>query len=147
MNFVLAVSSYPSREKYEILLTAHSEGEAVAQAQSRGLTVLQIRAVVEEGGRAAASKKFPTLRFAQELLTLLDAGVNVHEACVTLHRKESDASHKTLLAEIVAELELGRPLSDTLARWPATFPNVMIATARATERSGGLAPPTATIHL
>ncbi|CAN7322105.1 type II secretion system F family protein [Rhizobacter sp. LjRoot28] len=115
------------------------ESEAVRRVVSLGGKVLAVESVpvaaATAGGR---NTTFPLLLFSQELLALLDAGLNLTEALTTLHAKERQAMPRALLAELLRALREGRNFSDVLAAAPEHFPPVYVATVRASERTGGL---------
>lgn len=117
-----------------------SEAEAVRRASSRGFRVLSIalpkQSEVVAGRRGRVS--FPLVLFSQELLALLDAGLNLTEALATLHAKERQVMARSVLADVLLQLREGRNFSDVLAMAPQHFPQVYIATVRASERTGDL---------
>jgi general secretion pathway protein F len=76
--------------------------------------------------------------FSQELLALLEAGLNLVEAITTLLAKERQASTRAVLQNILQSLNEGRNFSDVLAMLPQHFPSVYSATVRASERTGDL---------
>ena len=116
------------------------EAEAVRRAVSRGYRVLSIESL--SGGQiadqAASRAHFPLLLFSQELLALLEAGLNLTEALATLHAKEHQPATGKILSEILQSLSEGRSFSDVLAAYPQHFPEVYVATVRASERTGDL---------
>lgn len=116
------------------------EAEAIRRVVSRGGQVLAIESQPLAGKRSAATRSaaFPLLLFSQELLALLDAGLNLTEALATLHAKERQAMPRALLAEMLRSLREGRNFSDVLAALHEHFPPVYVATVRASERTGGL---------
>lgn len=119
-----------------------SRSEAIRRVNARGLTVLsveassthqeQVDAPVSGGG------KFPLLLFSQELLALLDAGLNLTEALETLLAKERHGVARRVLQQVVSALSEGRNFSDVLESLPRFFPDVYVATVRASERTGDL---------
>lgn len=117
-----------------------SEADAVHKATSRGLRVLSIESGIGAAALAASGRntRFPLLLFSQELLALLDAGLNLTEALSTLHAKERQTAVHAVLEGVLQALREGRNFSDVLAAAPQHFPQVYIATVRAAERSGGL---------
>jgi general secretion pathway protein F len=121
-------------------LDAPSQVEARQQAEAKGLTVLSVSG---QEGRFVLSFSRPTrfdlVLFSQELLALLDAGINVVEALETLSEKEHRSDSKHILAQVVAHLHDGQPLSGALQRLPEIFPPLYVATVRASERTGDLA--------
>lgn len=121
-------------------LDASNQVEAKQQAEAKGLTVLSISGLEGRLGLPfSRPARFDLVLFSQELLALLDAGINVVEALETLSEKELRSETKHILAQVVAHLHEGLPLSGALQRLPETFPPLYIATVRASERTGGLA--------
>lgn len=121
--------------------TAASEADAVRRAAARGLRVLAVDSTTGSaagiaGGAAAGA--FPLMLFSQELLALLDAGLNLNEALGTLRAKERQLPVRAVLSEVLQALQEGRNFSDVLAAMPQHFPEVYVATVRASERTGGL---------
>jgi general secretion pathway protein F len=113
--------------------------DATRQAVGRGFTVLKVtRAGVLRASGGGA--RFPLLLFSQELAALLQAGVPLLEALETLAEKERAGSARDVLAQLIATLREGRPLSTALAQLPAVFPLLFAATVKASERTGDLAP-------
>jgi general secretion pathway protein F len=116
-----------------------SESEAVRRVVARGLRVLAIdSATPSASGISSGSAVFPVILFSQELLALLDAGLNLTEALSTLHAKERAAPVRAVLGEVLTALREGRTLSDVLALQPRHFSEVYVATVRASERTGDL---------
>lgn len=117
-----------------------SEADAIRKAAARGLQVLAIESGVEAPvwKLPMGGQRFPLLLFSQELLTLLEAGLNLTEALATLHAKERAPATRATLAGILQALREGRNFSDVLAAAPAQFSEVYVATVRASERTGDL---------
>lgn len=138
MQFQLQVhGAAASGSRQQIAIEAPSEADAIRIAARKGWRVLAIERPCippEKHGRQA----FPLLQFSQELLALLEAGLNLTEAIATLHDKEARASVKATIGAILHTLQQGRSLSDTLGDFPAIFPEIYVATVHAAERSGNL---------
>lgn len=118
-----------------------AQSEALYRVTARGLTVLSIESSrTPELGVAVASQQapFPLLLFSQELLALLEAGLNLSEALATLLAKERLTGTRAVLQQVVQALNEGRNFSDVLALMPQQFPDVYVATVRAAERTGDL---------
>ncbi|WP_415583642.1 type II secretion system F family protein, partial [Janthinobacterium lividum] len=114
-----------------LAIDAASEAEAIRAAVRGGWRVLAVDAgAAQETGVALRPGKqgLPLLQFSQELLALLEAGLNLGEAMATLHNKETRPSAKATLAAIVLTLQQGLSFSDTLAGFPDIFPDIYIAT-------------------
>ena len=127
-----------------ITIDAATEADAVRAALRQGWRVLAIA-----GNSVAASppqagllrgraQPFPLLQFSQELLALLEAGLNLSEALATLHNKEDKPGARATLGEIRRALSQGRSFSESLADFPAIFPELYVSTVHAAERSGNL---------
>jgi len=120
--------------------TDASETDAVRRAASRGFRVLAIESAVDASATPLlnASAQFPLLLFSQELLALLEAGLNLTEALTTLQAKERQAAVSAVMSQVLLSLREGRNFSDVLAASPQHFPDVYVATVRAAERTGDL---------
>ncbi len=88
MQFELQVAGASRANKAQhIAIEAASEADAVRIAARNGWRVLAVaRPRVVPASRS--KKEFPLLQFSQELLALLEAGLNLTEAISTLHNKE-----------------------------------------------------------
>ncbi|MCH8179496.1 MAG: type II secretion system F family protein [Proteobacteria bacterium] len=130
----------PGKAAEWVELAAASEADAILHAAGRGWQVLALQAaqVAERQARAARAGAFPLLLFSQELLALLEAGLNLTEAIATLHAKEGPGAVRDRLAAVLQALREGRNLSDVLEDHPQDFPDVYVATVRASERTGDL---------
>lgn len=140
MQFQLRIqgASGPS-DVQQVTVNASTELDALRTAAKKGWRVVSIEnpAAIEIQA-TGAGHKFPLLQFSQELLALLEAGLNLTEAITTLHNKESRPGSKSTLGGILATLQQGQSFSDTLTAFPAIFPDIYVATVRAAERSGNL---------
>jgi general secretion pathway protein F len=130
----------PSGRTERLEFPGATEDEALRQAAARGYRVLAIEAGANTTTvpAARATGPFPLLLFSQELLALIDAGLNLTEALVTLQSKERHAHTRDVIGELLRTVREGRSFSDALAGAPEHFPNVYIATVRASERTGDL---------
>jgi len=122
-----------------IELDAPSEQDAVRKAVALGVRVISLEVAnraVTDPGRGA---RFPLVLFSQELLSLLEAGLNLTEAMVTLTHKERRPAAQAVLSGVLTRLQHGENFSDALGRYSEHFPEVYVATIRAAERTGNLA--------
>jgi len=120
---------------------APDEASAVKQLEGQGYTVLSVKAKSElfalwRGVRT----RFPVALFSQELLVLLNAGLQLVEAIETLAEKETREDLRTVLERIASILRQGRPLSAALEQFPHAFAPLYVATVRAAEKTSDLAP-------
>lgn len=126
------------REIVLLNISAAHADDASAQAKARGYSPLGIQAkstiFIKQG-----SKKFPLALFSQELLALLEAGLNLVEAIEALTEKEQSVEIKRTLDTLLQALYQGQTFSSALELQLATFPMLYIATVRASEKTGDLA--------
>jgi general secretion pathway protein F len=114
---------------------------AVQQAESRGYTVLAVRARARLGlPFRGAQARFPLTLFSQELLVLLKAGLPLLEGIETLAEREKRSEFRAMLERIAAILRQGNKLSSALQQFPQAFPGLYVATVQASERTSDLAP-------
>ncbi|HYN53168.1 MAG TPA: type II secretion system F family protein [Methylotenera sp.] len=136
------VKAVRGREIVLLSISAMHADDAMAQVQARGYTPIAAKTngANSSTGRFlnSQSKKFPLALFSQELLALLEAGLNLVEAIETLAEKESRGDIKQTLDAILQALYQGQTFSSALELQPATFPVLYIATVRASEKTGDL---------
>jgi general secretion pathway protein F len=120
-------------------LDAASEAAAREAAGQRGLQVFSV------AGKASfavpsvrRSSGFRSSLFSVELMSLLEAGLNLVEALQTLAEKESAGERRDVLASLSAAIHRGEPFSRAVAALPQHFPPLYVATVKAAERSGSL---------
>lgn len=116
---------------------AHAE-DAIAQAKAKGFSPIGVKAK-SSSFTGSKNKKFPITLFSQELLALLEAGLNLVEAIETLVEKESRSEVKHALNSLLQSLYQGQTFSAALELQPTIFPVLYIATVRASEKTGDLA--------
>jgi general secretion pathway protein F len=122
-----------------LLLDARDDRDANEQARAQGYMVLAVRpARALSLPQAFGSARFPLVLFTQELLALLRSGISLLEAIETLTEKESRGAIATVLAGLAQRLKQGQSFSLSLEAYPQTFPDLYVATVRASERSGSL---------
>lgn len=121
-----------------LALEAADEQDARRQASAQGYTVLGVQRGRAEATLSGGGRRFPLVLFSQELLALLEAGLSLVESLEALLEKESRPDTRRVLQGVVEQLYEGRPLSTALARFPREFPELYIATVRASERTGDL---------
>lgn len=110
---------------------AHEIQQILAQ---EGVTVLS---VVARRGRLIPARRrgFDIVLFCEELRTLLSSGMSLVEAVETLCSKDSADHRRAVLLEIKQRLLEGKPLSSALALNRFSFPQLLIASIRASERT------------
>jgi len=123
-----------------VALEAPDETSALEQARAQGLAVLSARPRRALPALASPfAARFPLLLFSQELVALLSAGLSLPEVVETLAEKEARPEFRRIFAALRASLYEGRSFSQSLERFPETFPSLYVATVRAAERTGDIA--------
>jgi len=115
-----------------------SSTEAMRRAAACGFAVLAMETDAPAKPKTGRRTAFPLLFFSQELLALLNAGLNLTEALTTLHAKEKKSFARPILQQILQAIHEGRSFSEALRGFPEHFPPVYVATIKASERTGDL---------
>jgi type IV pilus assembly protein PilC len=113
------------------------------QLQARGLlpqSLSERSAAGEAGARTAFKKVRPkSLQiFARQFATMIEAGVSVVGALVTLEQQTDDKYLAEIIADVRSDVEGGVILSKALARHPKVFNRLFVAMVEAGESSGTL---------
>lgn len=122
-----------------LALDAATPEEAQGQASKLGYTVLAVRqSYALPNLLSRRRERFPLALFSQQLLALLEAGLALVEALETLAEKEAPGPLKKTLQQLLGYLYEGHTLSYSMQQLPAVFPELYVATVRASEKSGDL---------
>jgi general secretion pathway protein F len=122
-----------------LAIEAPTEAAAREAAGRRGLTVFAAKALEARRLRMPLFRRqprFPTLLFSMELMSLLDAGLNLVEALQALADKESHGERQKVLSGILLSIHRGEPFSQAVAGFPQYFSALYVATIKASERTG-----------
>ena len=122
------------------LSALHAE-DALALARAKGYTPISATGLKQAFFKAKKAA-FPLALFSQELLALLDAGLNLVEAIESLAEKEQRQDIKQVLDLLLQSLYQGQTFSAALAlqtEQSNTFPILYVATVQASEKTGDLA--------
>ena len=133
---VLALDS--RQQVVALSLEAANDTLAADQARAKGLTVVSVEAKGFRLGLPRRSTRFPVMLFSVELVSLLDAGLNLVEALQTLAEKERRAEGQEVLSQILSAIHRGEPFSQAVAGLPGHFSPLYVATIKAAERSGNV---------
>ena len=126
------------------VVEAESETQASEVLFRNGLTVMSIERGAEafDLGRyipffKGVSRKELVL-FSRQLSTLINARVPILQALDILVDQVSSRKLKEVIREMVSDIEGGKSLSETIARFPSVFSNLYINLIRSGELSGTL---------
>lgn len=124
----------------DLAIEAFDAQTAERQAREQGYAVLTVKRASAFGARSGTRRSgLRVLPFTQELIALLEAGLNLVAAIETLAEKEESPQTSQVLARILERLHRGTAFSDALEELPDVFPPLYVATVRSNERTGGLA--------
>lgn len=90
---------------------------------------------ISVGRRSAA---FPLPLFTRQLLSLLQAGLTVVEGLETLAAQDQGSRSAYILENLLRQLREGQSLSMAMQRYPDAFPDLYVATVKASERTGDM---------
>jgi general secretion pathway protein F len=118
-------------------LDAANAALAAEEVRSQGLSLISLES---RGVRLslARRKRFPATLFSMELVSLLDAGLNLVEALQTLTEKENYGERQEVLSGLLAAISRGEPFSQAVAGFPQHFSPLYVATVKASERTGSM---------
>jgi general secretion pathway protein F len=137
MDLQFQVKRVSRDRQFEALTVAGLSAEAVrAEQEEAGHLCISVTPLGFRAGKSSA--KFSLLIFCQQLLSLLEAGLQLVEALAALAEKEAEAHHSQVLAQVSADLKSGLSFSASLRNQPAVFPAVLQAAIAASERTGDI---------
>lgn len=116
-----------------------SEASAAKNLMAQGIVPLNME-IVEKGGPFAKLRNHVSNKelviFTRQLSTMLNAGLPLAQSLATVQDQTSSRALKTILGDVIGNINGGSPLSDSLAKYPDTFNKLYIALVRAGEASG-----------
>jgi general secretion pathway protein F len=138
MNFnVLAVDA--RQQVLALRLEAANAAMVADQVRKQGLTLISLESRGLNAKLALGRKKrFPSTLFSMELMSLLEAGLNLVEALQTLAEKEAHGERQEVLSGMLAAIHRGEPFSQAVAGFPQHFSPLYVATIKASERTGNV---------
>jgi general secretion pathway protein F len=119
------------------VLEAVDEGDVLRQLALKDLRVISVEPV-KRLRLLAKPARLDLAVFSQQLVSLLEAGLSLVEALEALAEKEASAATKQTLDRMLARLYEGKTLAAALSEHPASFPDLYVASVRASERTGAL---------
>ncbi len=119
------------------VMDAVDEADARRQLALRNLKIISLEPV-RRLRRLFQAPHLQIAVFSQQLVSLLDAGLSLVEALEALAQKEANAATKRTLDRILARLYEGQTLAAAIAEHPASFPDLYVASVRASEKTGAL---------
>lgn len=116
-----------------LIVDALDEGEARRLLAARQLTALSVTRA-----RSRRGSRFDLSLFAQELIELLDAGLELAEAIEALDARGGHGESQRVTRALLARLREGQSFSQALGAADEDFPPLFIGLVRAAERTSHL---------
>lgn len=130
------VAVLPGQKVSRLRVVAESAAALSQIPALHGAAIVSAKAVGQVAGQRAGKFQLPL--FTRQLLSLLEAGLNVVEGLETLAEQDQGGASGEVLNGLLAALRQGLSLSQALHRYPATFPELYVATVKASERTGDM---------
>jgi general secretion pathway protein F len=138
MNYLVKAINDRS-EVVALELRASDASSARQLASLQGLRVLSLRpAYAGLLSLSLGRARFSPMLLSIELLSLLEAGLNLVEAIQALTEKASQPESRRVLERILGGMREGMSFSQSLARLPEHFSPLYIATVRSSEQTGNV---------
>lgn len=128
---------FPGRGVSRLRVTAESPELLAAAPALQGGVIVSAEAL---GARRAQSRagRFPLPLFTRQLLALLQAGLTIVEGLETLAAQDKGSVTSEVLSSLLAQVREGQSLSAALQHHPEVFPELYVATVKASERTGDM---------
>lgn len=138
-TFEYEASNPKTGQKVKAQVQADSEQAAAKLIQQQGLTPLSIK--LEKSSRLGGLKRIrikDKVLFSRQLSTLINAGLPLVQALRSVESQTSNKQFKTVISEVVTDVEAGTAFNEALAKHPTVFNNVYVSLVAASESSGTL---------
>jgi type IV pilus assembly protein PilC len=122
----------------------HAPDLSGAREQLQGRGLLPQSLSEQAGASAGVRQSFKKVKpkslqiFARQLATMIEAGVSVVAALVTLEEQTDDKYLQEVIADVRSDVESGVILSKAMARHPKVFNRLFVSMVQAGESSGTL---------
>lgn len=128
---------FPGRGVCRLTVAAESPELLAAAPALQGGVIVSSRPIGQRSGRARGGK-FPLPLFTRQMLSLLKAGLTVVEGLETLSEQDQGSATSEVLSRLLGHLREGQSLSTAMQHHPEAFPDLYVATVRASERTGDM---------
>src|SRR5688572_8126565 len=133
---VLAVDA--RQQVVALSLQAANAAFAAEEVRKQGLSLISLQGRGLRLPMPRRGQRFPTTLFSMELMSLLEAGLNLVEALQTLTEKEGQGERQVVLSGMLSAIHRGEPFSQAIAAFPQHFSPLYVATVKASERTGNV---------
>jgi type IV pilus assembly protein PilC len=124
-------------DRYELYRLIREGGDEMIAAEEK--KPAKFKALLSFGKGGKGVKTIEKINLARNLGSMLEAGLPLSRALSVLERQSKRKGLKSVLSDIIAEIDKGNTFADTLARHSKIFPPLFISMVHAGEQSGTLA--------
>lgn len=124
-------------------IVANSRNEAAKLLRGSGKFVVKLEEAREQSDKAAPRrggsrriKQTQIIYFANQLAIMVDTGVPLSDALEATIEGEPAGGFRTVIEDVIAQVQSGQEFSSTLARHPRVFPKYFANIIKASEASG-----------
>ncbi len=127
----------------QITADVQAENETVAARilNERGLAPLEIQLKKERSGLHGYLSRVRTkhkIVFSRQLSTLINAGLPLVQSLSNVRQQTQNARFKEVISDVIADVESGKALADSMSKHPEVFSSVYVNLVAAGEASGTL---------
>lgn len=143
LSYTYVARNPQTGQKVKSTVQADSEKAAAGLVRKEGLVVLELK-LEEKGGHGFLGGRFnrvPTkekVLFSRQLSTLIDAGLPLVQSLRNVNEQTSNKTLKSVIDQVIGNVEGGQPLSTAMGRYPKIFNTVYTSMIAAGEASGTL---------
>lgn len=123
-------------------ITAEDEAGVVQQIRDRGLMVVSITEVKNQGQKKSGAKGGKRVKqediviFSRQLSTMIEAGIPILQALDALEEQMESPHFKSVIASMRGDIQQGSSLSSAFSRHPRVFDNLFVNMIKVGETGG-----------
>lgn len=142
LTYVYTARDSKSGHKIKAEVQAQSQSAAAKLLKDRGLVPLDIKE--QTAGKVAGQSFFNRIPgkekviFSRQLSTLINAGLPIVQSLQNVAAQTTNKNFQRIIGHVIADVEAGTSLADSLAKHPKVFNRVYVSLVAAGETSGTL---------
>jgi type IV pilus assembly protein PilC len=138
LTFTYSARNDKTGQKIKAQVQADNEQSAAKMIQEQGLTPIEIQLVKSNSFRFNRIKVKDKILFSRQLSTLINAGLPLVQGLRSVGAQTTNKAFKTVINQVIADVEAGKSFSQALAVHPKVFNRVYVSLVEASETSGTL---------
>ncbi len=124
-------------DRYELYRIIRESGDEIVTAEEK--KIYKFKTFVSFGKGKKGIKTIDKINFARNLSAMLEAGLPLSRALSVLERQSKKKGFKSVLVDIIQEIDKGSTFADALSKHDRIFSSLLISMVHAGEQSGTLA--------